>query len=774
MRTKFSRSPSPDRAAHADDPTRAVPAPLACLMLLALGACGSPTEESSSPVPPVVHLLSDLRSWEVSAPRQPVLSQDAHDKLTELLARDGAPETPDQAVWVTEEISPGHWRPRAEFAQKHQGVELWVYRPKHRIALPTAALEHAEFEAELLGDAALDSPFEFTARDRTVSLVLPAGASRDGFRLVYPTLPGEKLSHLGDFAKQPNEMPALRDVTIGVDTRRCVLLPPPLAIETTLTVPPNGRLHFAFGVAPIGLQMAGNLLLEGPSSSDGMGFRLTVTPPGGSPQVVWEEFAAAAGSHQFQDASASLQPWEGQEIALEFSSFGSPASATSSSTLHDLGFLAEPVLTRGDAAGRAPNVLIVLIDTLRAGVLGCYGGKDAATPVLDRLATDGVLFSHARSSSSWTLPSHVSLFCSAFPTQHGALRMTSAMPPHLTTVAEVARAAGWRTLAVADGAILSPTFGLSRGFDVFDSTNQGVANRAARMLEVLDAGDGPFFGFLHTYEVHDPYDPPPEFRERYVKNYRGSLPSRVGQWNLEKLRNASGGAAPSQRDIDYVRSLYHAEVAYTDRVLGDFFDQLRSRGLWENTLIIVTSDHGEEFWEHGDIRHGRTLYEEQLRVPMILHHPEKFRGGQRFDNPVRIEDVAPTIAEFLGIPAPEAWVGIPLSKPRERRDILAAITPWDEVRQSHSPVHATLHAHHKWIQTEPGTYRGAQEVGSQLFHLESDPGEQNPLDDQAMQIDCATILDALMTMYRSDSQHQRETALSAETIEQLKALGYLK
>lgn len=309
-----------------------------------------------------------------------------------------------------------------------------------------------------------------------------------------------------------------------------------------------------------------------------------------------------------------------------------------------LGLGCAPLSSEAATPAPRPDVVVYLIDTLRADHLGTYGYERDTSPTLDRFASEGVVFENAYAQSSWTKASVGSLFTGLLPSRHGAVRRDQRLRDEATTIAEHLRAAGYRTAAFVSNPNVLPVFGFGQGFDdVFDVDSvmrKGTADRVhTAVYEYLDTAApttdperAPLFLYVHTRDPHAPYQPPAEFAQRFPAAVEGD---------------------PLQR----VLSLYDGEIAFADEEIGHFFDRLKRHGLYDDALIVVLSDHGEEFGDHGSSGHGRTLFEEQLRVPLIVRLPGGRGAGTRIESPVRIVDLLPTVSDLLGIGTPEGLDG---------------------------------------------------------------------------------------------------------------------
>lgn len=314
------------------------------------------------------------------------------------------------------------------------------------------------------------------------------------------------------------------------------------------------------------------------------------------------------------------------------------------------------------------HVVLVSLDALGARHVGAYGYARETTPRLDALAREGVLFEKAYTQQVWTLTSHITMLSGLHPQAHGASQETPAREgiPHL---ARILSAAGFETAAfVGAGGYLEPRFGLGRGFGRYEILPQPAHIAQARRAEWLAeqaarAEEDPghrFFLFTHYYDVHSdvgtryPYASPPEYRERFWPEGL-DWPRRGDTRLLDRLQKEGA----SEDDRRAIAALYDAGVRYCDEhCLGSLLDQLASLGLAEDTLLIVTSDHGEEIYEHGMCSHQQP-YEETSRVPLVVRGPGVARG-RRSAMTAQHVDLLPTVLSLLGLPVPEAAQGIDL------------------------------------------------------------------------------------------------------------------
>jgi arylsulfatase A-like enzyme len=362
------------------------------------------------------------------------------------------------------------------------------------------------------------------------------------------------------------------------------------------------------------------------------------------------------------------------------------------------------------------NVLLISIDTLRHDALGCTGGREGISPHLDELARQSVVFEQAIAQAPWTLPSHAALLTSLYPSQLdlGRFGETKPVSPAATRISDVLQRAGFQTFAIVAGGFLLPELGFGQGFDSFDPRGTNMRLTADKFVERLDELDRerPFFAFLHTYDVHK-YNPPAEDRAKFVTVTDSALSKLPATRVAEILQdNSSQEIVRAYGDLErkYARELYDAAVHSVDRELGRVFAALRERGLDANTLIIVTSDHGEEFWEHGRTGHGFNLHDENLRVPLFVRDPR--RGANRVAAQVRLIDVAPTIAARCSLAAPAHWQGVDLSPLEDgaTRDLPAF------AESAHLPYKCFRSTERKLVVSLRRPFRP-------LYELESDPHE---------------------------------------------------
>jgi arylsulfatase A-like enzyme len=309
---------------------------------------------------------------------------------------------------------------------------------------------------------------------------------------------------------------------------------------------------------------------------------------------------------------------------------------------------------------RPQNVIFICVDTLRADRLGCYGYDRPVSPTIDALAEESVRFEWAISQAEATLASHMSLFTSQIPSTHGVWNHHRELAPAKVTLAEVLREAGYRTGAFVDAGHLLGLFGFRQGFDRYDDRYKrlrGSVNHALGWIDGLD-DDEQFFAFVHGYDVHTPYAPWSRYREEFVDPpYTGTFEPDVPSMAaiVHRKRGEPDWEIPlTDADVTYIENCYDAAIRHADDQVLLLLDGLRERDLLENTWIVLHSDHGEEFGEHGSFEHEK-LYLPVTRVPLLIRPPDSevtAVRGSRIGSPVGLLDLFPTVVEVLGLEMP--------------------------------------------------------------------------------------------------------------------------
>ncbi len=395
-----------------------------------------------------------------------------------------------------------------------------------------------------------------------------------------------------------------------------------------------------------------------------------------------------------------------------------------------------------------PSVILISVDTLRADRLGCYGDRRQVTPHIDAIAQQGTLFSQVSSQVPLTLPSHVSLFTSTYPFFNGVQDNGQRLGPDAVTLSTILKSQGYRTAAFVASYVLDRRFGLNQGFDLYDSpfdlhrrsgsdaadakrSGEQVVDSAFRWIEANS--NGPFFVFLHLYDLHKPYDLPHSWHQ----------PTGI-----------SGG--------------YEAQLSYEDEVLGNFWSFLVRRGFLEKSLIVFTSDHGEGLGDHGESTHGYFIYQTTLRVPLIIRWPAgSGTFVSRVDEPVSLLDVAPTILQFLRIVPPSGFQGRSLLAQAGREGLGdAEIYSESLFARSHfgcSAISSVRQGQLKYIEAPK----------PELYDLARDPKEEHNIYTRERSLALALRERLYMIRSRFREHVSMSGKLNGESEAALRSLGYL-
>jgi len=414
---------------------------------------------------------------------------------------------------------------------------------------------------------------------------------------------------------------------------------------------------------------------------------------------------------------------------------------------------------------RRPNVILISIDTLRADHLGCYGYPRGTSPTIDAFRREAVLFRTVIASAPSTLVSHASIFTSLAPQHHGATHAKSIpLSPKFVTLAEVMRDGGYRTAAYVAGGQLAPEFGLNQGFESYttvdEDTFDGIVAHSTPFLE--QSKGTPFFLFLHTYETHHPYTPAPEDLKRFEPSPISSLPPSI---NIELLTEINFGRKRiNDADRAHIVNDYDAEIYSMDRGFRRLITVLKRLGLYDNSMIVFTSDHGEEFGEHGMMGwHSHTLYDELLRIPLIVRFPSGMHAGKEVSGMVRGVDIAPIILTTTGVPHPPQFDQFSLATALRRHQVPASAVLL--MMESPGPP------------TDANTGLRTKDwklVGKKLFDLRKDPRELNDIAVKQATVSGGLTVQFYALLRQRPQPNTQSVVPDQETIEMLKSLGYIQ
>jgi arylsulfatase A-like enzyme len=442
-----------------------------------------------------------------------------------------------------------------------------------------------------------------------------------------------------------------------------------------------------------------------------------------------------------------------------------------------VGFVAfVPLNARG-----LPNVYLLVTDTTRADHLSLYGYERSTTPFLEHFASQSIVFTNAVSQGSHTIVSTPSILTSRYPSEHGMSRYAEVLPEGLTLLSEYLKASGYRTYAYATNPHLAPDRGYARGFDAYQYDGRWRHTPAAtvngRFLQWLDAQEaGPVFAFLFYVDSHSPYTPPEAYARQFDPDWVGEP---VTRWDKEW-----GSPSDSPDRLQNLVAQYDGSIAYWDAQLKRLVGALRARGDFENAIFVYTSDHGEEFFEHGNWGHNRTLFEESIHVPLVIslpvpiHFPRLARISRLVPGVASSVDILPTILDYVGLEADPEVRGrsvAPLALGVEGADSgRSAYT--EEILESYGPydVRAVRTRDGKYIRILD--YEGDRTPRDLFFDLGADPDELDNLLDTGegeSAVHRKMLESKLDEMAVLESPKNNEIPIDPRRLEALKAIGYV-
>lgn len=454
------------------------------------------------------------------------------------------------------------------------------------------------------------------------------------------------------------------NIVLRGKSRRSITAPLPAELSFPLELPRNAELVFSAA-----------LLTERRIPRARVDFRVGLSVDGRDVEVYRREMRAGE-ENAWLDARIDLGAWSGKSVNLTLSTepTSGPSPVPWASRVRPA--WGDPRIRSRQAAPLGPNerpsFVVLLVDTLRADYLGAYGFDGSISPNLDRLAAESFLFENCFANAPWTKPSIATLFTSLPPAVHGVTGMgkaswsgegglTQVLPEEAETIAERFQGAGYRTAAFVANPFISPRYGFSQGFEVFErkeKTEAVLASARQWLAERASDREAPFFLYLHVMDVHGPYDAPRRDFEAIRQMDRGVSPTLTEEEYAripEYLRETEWAAEQERYGLRSWRAKYGAGIHAFDRGIGPFLEELRTSGLLDRAYFVLTSDHGEELMEHGGWNHGANLYDHQLHVPLLIRKPLAEDAGRRIASLVSLVDLMPTL---LAVGVVEATPGI--------------------------------------------------------------------------------------------------------------------
>ncbi len=424
-----------------------------------------------------------------------------------------------------------------------------------------------------------------------------------------------------------------------------------------------------------------------------------------------------------------------------------------------------------------PNIVFILIDSLRADHLSCYGYERKTSPTIDKIAEEGIIFENAYSHSAWTKPSVASLFSSLYPYMHTVINLENALPKRILTIAEILKNKGYKTYFYNGGnRHLYPRFNLNQGFDLYDNSDLGEDLTDKFSSQVNKLRKNFFFAYLHYMDVYLPYH-----KNEYNSLFTSTDKSQIEPGNIlmPEIRELTRNNEITDEGKEYIESLYDGQISYIDFEINELISFFKQLDLLKDTIFIITSDHGEEFWDHNNFEHGHTLYEEIIHVPLIIYGPELEHS--RITSKVGLVDLFPSI---LNMTETKVY-GLDLNG--------ISLFPVDKIDSGDSrlPIFSTgtiygdekyciLKDNLKYI-LNTGEQMGKIELTGyssdfefEVYNLESDPLEMDNLIN--VESEAISQLEIELTKYIAVSTpfKSEKVYIDKELKEKLKALGYLK
>ena len=559
-------------------------------------------------------------------------------------------------------------------------------------------------------------------------------------------------------ARAPAYASLVANVRLGDEEREAIALSRNSTLRYHVMVPADGSLGFGVGVEGEG---------EAP-------FAIEVTADG----LPITQLLSANASGSWVDHKVDLSRFAGQTVRIDLRALGNGAGR--------LAWNSPRILVPTPAERTlepAQNVIVLVIDTLRADKLRPFNAQTRVkTPTIDQFASDGVVFALAQAPENWTKPSVASILTGLHPQTHQQKTGDAALPSSAVLLSEHLQDQGFATGGFIANGYVSDRFGFDQGWD--DYTNYIREAKSTEAKDVFEeAGswieahkDGRFFAYIQTIDPHVPYDPPGKYLQMYdPSEYGGQVRPRMTGDLLEKAKRNPPQVVFDASDKRRLQALHDGEITKHDHFFGAFLERLSELGLAEDTLVVVTSDHGEEFNDHGSWGHGHSVYQELLHVPLMFRLPGRLPGGTKVGDAVSTLDVSATVTDLLGVPAMVHNEGQPLVG-----------LMFGEAPTGPSVAFSDFQDDRRVITTGRWKLILRGNLTSTMFDLVADPMEKTELDASAFPIGrrySRMLLgqflgatdrgDWLSAEQKGGTQLQREDAEMDDTIrDQLRALGY--
>jgi len=460
-----------------------------------------------------------------------------------------------------------------------------------------------------------------------------------------------------------------------------------------------------------------------------------------------------------------------------------------------------------------PNIILISIDTLRADHLSCYGYQRQTTPNIDGLAAEGTIYRQNYSTGVWTPPGHASMLTGLYVPEHGVYGERG-LAEEVPTIATVLKDAGYRTAGFVNNSQVGELVGFHKGHDLFVEVWKGVqpktlfdraimagirktreslgysdmgARRTNRLffewVDGLDRGR-PFYSFLHYIEPHNPLAPPRPYKKRFMSGkYRNVDLRKVSKVARNPLVCYVEEMELNNEEVSYVKDLYDGEISYTDSIVGEVVSFLRSRGLYDNTMIIITSDHGEHFGEHGHWSHVASLHKEVLHVPLVIKYPEGTAPPGEVDRYTQLVDIFPTVMGVAGVSGggTTGVSGVDLLGNEYHEYLFAeweGRVPFFIAERIRDDVEdgaiETIKTSMIMVQDKRYKYIQASDGGERFYDVSD--GDEVLMDESSLSLDVSSALREKLAEYKkrsSDAEGESGYSVDDEIVRNLRSLGYM-
>ena len=607
-------------------------------------------------------------------------------------------------------------------------------------------------------------------------------------------LPLFKLKNAGlqDAGSGPNPWGIKKKLRVRGSTWNVLLAPAPSRFQFKVKVPANAVLRLGYG------------LLREADETEGDGALFEVSAEsGGRTQVLFSDSRDPFHKNADRDVffkDIDLAAFGRKTILLSLATLGSPKPGTHGSDVEDLRgdlcFWENPVIFPRTAAAEPgrKNVILISMDAVRADHTGCYGYSRDTTPALDGMAKDSALFLSTISQAPYTLASHITMLTGLYPMTHRVFHLSDSLDPSLPTLADQLRGRGMATAAFTGGGLVDARYGYAHGFDEYHDhiVSQEVPDTVGPLYRIVTRWlernkDLNFFLFLHTYQAHSPYNSPAPDGQMFLDKdavwKSRSLEQFIGAGWVHKYRSLSDAERRN------VMALYDGDIRFLDEGLTrPLLDELKRDGLYDKTMIIITADHGEEFFDHISWGHSNHLYNELLKVPLVIKYPQSRYQGRKLTPFVRLADIVPTVMDEFGVrSSPVKLEGESLRPILENKETGERLCPSylpDNIFADPMPSKISLiQGRYKFILNEKFPDRAYTYFSPpppnvppiELFDLRQDPFERRNLANQEGEVARRMLQQAQTFLQAAKREGLSKKALMDKDLEErLRALGYIK